>query len=274
MGGDYHGGGSLRRAAETTVVAGSVLRADATESGDGGEVVVWSDRHTRVDGTVSARGGPAGGDGGLVETSSAGQLDFTTSARVDAPLGEAGTWLLDPADITIDRGMADSIEGTLNAGGDVSIETSGGGDGEGNLTVSASITKTDGGDASLSLTAANRLDVDAPIESQAGKLDVALAAGVSVNVNADVKTNGGGFTSRVTGVTSTGTADTSTTDTSGDSSSSTTTDSGTTGGTTTQTSTSGDTSTNTTTSTSAGTTIGAGTTTDTTADSSTGTGGG
>ena len=201
VGGDYQGQGSLRRANETTVAAGSAIRADATDSGDGGTVVVWSDRHTQVAGTVSARGGPGGGDGGLVETSSAGRLDFTTSAKVDAPRGEAGTWLLDPEDITIGRGEADSIEATLNEGGNVSIQTSASGDGEGNIAVEASITKSDGGDASLSMTAHNRIDVDAPITSQAGKLDVALTAGSAVNVNAAVETNGGGFTSRVTGVT-------------------------------------------------------------------------
>ena len=200
VGGDYQGRGKLRRSSETTVAAGSALRADATHSGDGGTVVVWSDRHTQVAGTVSARGGPGGGDGGLVETSSAGRLDFTTSAKVDAPLGEAGTWLLDPEDITIGRGEADSIEATLNEGGNVSIQTSASGDGEGNIAVEASITKSDGGDASLSMTAHNRIDVDAPITSQAGKLAVSLEAGTAVNVNAAVETNGGGFTSHVTGI--------------------------------------------------------------------------
>jgi hypothetical protein len=43
--------------------------------------------------------------------------------------------------------------------------------------------------------------VDAPISSQAGKLAVSLEAGAAVNVNAAVETNGGGFTSHVTGIT-------------------------------------------------------------------------
>lgn len=200
VGGAYQGRGPQRRAARTGVDAGASVRADATGTGDGGTVVIWSDERTTVDGHLSARGGPEGGDGGLVETSSAGALEFTRPANVSAPAGRPGTWLLDPEDIEIDRGKADSIESALNAGGNVSIKTSDGGDGEGNISVNASITKTEGGDASLSMTAHNRIDVNEPIRSESGKLDVALKAGREVNVRAGIETNGGGFSSRIAAV--------------------------------------------------------------------------
>jgi len=36
-------------------------KADAIQSGDGGKAIVWSDEITRVNGTISARGGAASG---------------------------------------------------------------------------------------------------------------------------------------------------------------------------------------------------------------------
>jgi filamentous hemagglutinin family protein len=200
VGGDLRGQGTRQRASHTTVEAGAAVRADATVNGDGGTIVIWSEEHTGVDGGLSAQGGPAGGDGGLIETSSRGELVFSTSVKVSAPGGRAGTWLLDPEDIDIGRGQADAIEATLNEGGNVSIETADGGDGEGNIAVNASITKTDGDDARLSMTAHGRIDVNQPIRSEAGKLEVSLKAGRDVNVKAGVDTNGGRFSTRVTGV--------------------------------------------------------------------------
>ena len=76
IGGGYQGsalsqGGS--NAISTSVDAGTTLRADATGRGDGGQVVVWSEKATQVDGTITARGGSQGGNGGLVETSKIGR---------------------------------------------------------------------------------------------------------------------------------------------------------------------------------------------------------
>jgi len=92
---------SITHAARTTIAAGAALATDATDAGRGGTVVAWSDGHTRVQGTLSARGGPRGGDGGTVETS--GRVLDVAGARVSAaaPQGRAGTWLLDPVDVDI-----------------------------------------------------------------------------------------------------------------------------------------------------------------------------
>ncbi len=77
------------------------IRADAQERGDGGRIVLWSDAATRAYGSLSARGGARGGDGGFIETSG-GTLDARPSAvHTDAPAGAAGHWLLDPNDILI-----------------------------------------------------------------------------------------------------------------------------------------------------------------------------
>ncbi len=199
IGGDYQGGGDLSRSRSTRLDAGSRVSADARVAGDGGEIIVWSDGDTDTRAQLSARGGPAGGDGGLVETSGRGSLSFGPPADVSAPAGKGGTWLLDPEDIDIGSGEAESISTALNSGSNVSVKTSDDGDGEGNISVNAPISKTEGDDAALSMDAHNRIDVNAPITSTAGKLDVSLKAGRKVHLNADVKTNGGDFSQVVTG---------------------------------------------------------------------------
>lgn len=199
IGGNYQGKGPLPNATMTTVGENVTVTADATRNGDGGRIIVWSDDTTTVDGALSARGGPRGGDGGFIETSGKIRLEFSQPASVAAPNGRAGTWLLDPEDITIDSGKAESIESALNEGSNVSIETSDSGDDKGNITVASSITKTEGDDAALSMKAHNKIDVDADISSDSGKLAVSLRAGKSVNINASIRTNGGSLSTAVTG---------------------------------------------------------------------------
>ncbi len=101
VGGDRGGRGPDANARTTDILAGAKLVANGAGSGMGGNVVVWSDQATRMDGTISARGGTDGGAGGFVETSSHGLLSLA-AGRVDASgPGGGGTWLLDPTDIII-----------------------------------------------------------------------------------------------------------------------------------------------------------------------------
>ncbi len=200
VGGDFQGQGDTYRARTTSVDAGSRIRADASTDGDGGYVIVWSDGTTTVHGEITARGGARGGDGGFIETSGKKELVFSRSADASAPHGAPGTWLLDPENIDIGRGEADAIEGSLNQGNNVEVKTSSEGEGEGNIAVNASITKSEGDDAALSMEAHGRIDVNAPITSTSGKLDVNLTAASAVNVNSEIVTNGGAVRSRVTGV--------------------------------------------------------------------------
>jgi filamentous hemagglutinin family protein len=102
IGGDYQGGGTLAHAALTTISPATTIRADATQGGDGGSVVVWSAEKTDFYGTISARGGAGGGNGGLVEVSSKGDLVYGGTVAVDAPKGTNGVVLLDPKNIIID----------------------------------------------------------------------------------------------------------------------------------------------------------------------------
>ena len=200
IGGEYQGRGQTPTAQKTTIDTGSQLHADATGNGDGGTIIAWSETTTTVDGLLTARGGPLGGDGGFIETSGRGQLNFSRPADVSAANGKGGTWLLDPENINIDSGKAGSIESALNKGSSVTVKTSDGGSGEGNITVSAGIEKSEGDDATLALIAHNRIDVNAPIRSTSNQLSVKLRAGSKIAVNASIDTNGGSLSSSLTGV--------------------------------------------------------------------------
>lgn len=102
VGGDYQGkNAEVPNAQVTWFGPQAQIRADALDSGNGGRVIVWADDTTRAHGSISAKGGAHGGDGGFVETS--GHKTLQTTAKVDtsSASGMTGTWLLDPNTVRI-----------------------------------------------------------------------------------------------------------------------------------------------------------------------------
>ena len=112
IGGDRHGGSdpsinllptAVSDAQTTAVAAGATISAvggGLGGTGNGGNVVVWSDQSTSYAGAISARAGAAGGNGGFVEVSGE-MLGFAGTVDTRAPKGTTGTLLLDPEDVTI-----------------------------------------------------------------------------------------------------------------------------------------------------------------------------
>ncbi|WP_149538147.1 two-partner secretion domain-containing protein [Siccirubricoccus phaeus] len=153
-------------AANTALEAGGRLIADATGQGDGGTIAVNSAALTTVLGTLSARGGPQGGDGGFAEVSALSGIHapgLLTAVDVSAAAGRAGTLSLDPDVINI-VASGTAVPGNV-AGGDLP--------------------------ATLDLTVAT-------IDSFVGNL--VLEAVQTINVNAAVnKTAAGSLTLRTTG---------------------------------------------------------------------------
>ena len=102
IGGDYQGNNpDVQNASQTVITSEVSIKADATEDGDGGKVIVWSDDATRYYGDISATGGSESGDGGFVEVSGKEKLGFNGTINVTAENGADGSILLDPRDIII-----------------------------------------------------------------------------------------------------------------------------------------------------------------------------
>src|SRR5262249_9902986 len=235
VGGDAHGANpGVQNAWRAYVGPDATIKADATASGDGGKVVVWSDDITRFYGNISAKGGPQGGNGGFVETSSRNVLDSSGSVDASAPRGVAGQWLLDPFNLTISNNananvnttattfdaaatganvQAVQIQNALNNGTSVTVTTGAAGAEAGNITVfgaadvggAVTINKTAGAAATLTLQAAGNITVDAgaTIESTAAgnALGLALNAAGTTTINgATIALNGGTLSAGASGI--------------------------------------------------------------------------
>ena len=97
IGGDERGLGERLRAEVTLVDGATNLSIDATESGNAGRAVVWSDGATVFRGKVS---GKAPGEGGFTEVSSLGFLEFDASINLRGDRAN-GTLLIDPKNIIV-----------------------------------------------------------------------------------------------------------------------------------------------------------------------------
>lgn len=109
IGGNLHGQGNLQQATYTTVSKHTTINADATNIGNGGVIAIWSNVNdpnsiTKVHGTLTAKGGLNGGNGGLVETSGY-RLDangaIVNTMAQPGKGGTTGTWLIDPVNIYV-----------------------------------------------------------------------------------------------------------------------------------------------------------------------------
>ncbi len=116
------GGVIILMASDSISNTGSIKADGAPGSaGKGGTITLIADlanpaSTTQVGGTLSARGGDLGGDGGFVETSAA-HVQIVPGALVDtrAPKGKTGTWLLDPVDYTIAASGGDEMGAAVSA---------------------------------------------------------------------------------------------------------------------------------------------------------------
>ncbi|MGK2741304.1 filamentous hemagglutinin N-terminal domain-containing protein [Tepidicaulis sp. LMO-SS28] len=105
------GGGSIDVNGKTINTADTaVLKADATEHGDGGSIIAFADDKGTYAGSFSAQGGASGGDGGFVETSGK-KVSIKGNIYVNtlASKGQTGDWSIDPDDLTVVAGTVGSI---------------------------------------------------------------------------------------------------------------------------------------------------------------------
>lgn len=211
----------------TTVTSSAKLTSDGIGNGNAGEVFVSALNSVKIDGVLSAQGGALSGNGGFIGTAGLGTLNVTKAPNASAANGTAGVWVQVSDSVTIGTNEANVIASALNTGTNVGViglgkltdvqlvaiikartgfdvdgdAQSAGAEGaaktasSGGIEVDAAITKTSGGDASLSLDADDTIAVNAPISSTSGTLNVALntTTGTSdtIAINTFINTNGG-----------------------------------------------------------------------------------
>jgi filamentous hemagglutinin family protein len=111
LGGGRHGqDNSLPNAQNIYVSKNTHIQANANESGDGGEIVLWSDQSTIFTGNISANGGEIDGKGGFVEVSGKENLFFDGDVTTTSTNGTNGILLLDPKEIFIVDGNTDDLD--------------------------------------------------------------------------------------------------------------------------------------------------------------------
>lgn len=188
IGGEQQGGGAMQRASTVNVDKNSSINVSALENGDGGTAIIWSDDHTTFNGSITANGGATAGNGGLIETSSAGVLTFDGQVDVLAAAGKAGTWLIDPTNLVIGNAMAGVISGQLTGGANVTATTTAGpGPDAGDIILNGNIIS--GGSGNLTFDSFNDIILNGIIDLALGALN--LDAGNDIVINNDVTSFGG-----------------------------------------------------------------------------------
>ncbi len=182
VGGDFQGKNpDVPNAQRSYIGRDVVLRADASDSGNGGRIIVWSDDQTRAYGTISARGGAQGGDGGFVEVSGKHGLAFDASVDTRAANGRTGILLLDPDFIDIQAtgpAILSDVDQFLDGG-------------SASLIIAASTINAAG--ANVVLQANNDITFSAPISMANAGVGITAQAGfyISVDPGATITTKGG-----------------------------------------------------------------------------------
>ena len=134
-----------------------------------GRILLTSDGTMKAAGNLDASA-PAGGDGGLIETSAPVlSIDEGISVTTKATEGRSGTWLIDPIDFTISSGTAALSTSGIGASvlsaslelGNVAIATAPTGAGNGDIYVNAPVSWA--ANNKLTLSAHGNVIVNSPI---------------------------------------------------------------------------------------------------------------
>ncbi|HEY1172521.1 MAG TPA: hypothetical protein VGH19_14220 [Verrucomicrobiae bacterium] len=177
IGGGFQGNdASVVNASKTFVGTGAQILADATTVGDGGTVIVWSDEVTRFGGSISAKGGAQGGNGGFAEVSGKEYLQFTGGVDLRASAGITGTLLLDPRNIQILDGNIDPVSANDAFAENATL----------NVIFDSSDIETLLNSANVTLQANNDITVDSDIVATAGAFSLQLQAGRNIFINQNI----------------------------------------------------------------------------------------
>ena len=184
---------SNNQLAQTVLIQeNALIDTSATQAGNGGAIAIWSQLQTTVAGILKSMGGVLSGNGGFIETSSKGQVSLapTASINTSAKNGSAGTWLLDPINLTIDSTAADIISSVLSSSNVTIAVTNATSSCPGvgtctqntltsmsNLTIAADIMKTGSLYTKLTLSSSGDFNLNASITGQ--NLDVIINSSIA-----------------------------------------------------------------------------------------------
>ncbi len=175
----------IQNASRTYVGDAVVIESDATDSGDGGKVIVWSDEITSFNGSISATGSGVSGNGGFVEVSGKQSLYVDGVIDVTAESGNHGTVLFDPTNIVVSIAGVDAAGEDGASGGDVLF-----GDAEANTVWDVTPAQLDGIDGNIILQAENDITITDAIDiSDTNGATFVAQAGNTIDVNADITTD-------------------------------------------------------------------------------------
>lgn len=216
------GGGKVDVTGQNIYVSDAAeVSADGGLFGNGGDVRYIAQNGLIYAGRTTARGGLVSGKGGFVDTSGLGWVEIFGDVIASSAFGSAGTWLIDPTNLTISSGANTRVTGAspfsvtaangsilnvttlnnaLNIGGTNVIVTTVGSPNtpsqDGTITIDADITKNAGTASTLTLTAAGSIVQNAgrSITSTSDKLNLDFSAAKNITLNGTVSTNGGDAT--------------------------------------------------------------------------------
>lgn len=209
VGGDYRGAGTGINATMTYVDGKSSIAANATQSGNGGNVAIWADNTAAFFGSISARGvsttGGSGGIGGFVEVSGKQRLIFDGTVDTTGTNG-LGTLLLDPDDIFITDAAESAGDAAIIANNNILATTTEArqqNNSEASLTISAIALEKISANSNIVLEALNDIKIEDLADNQlsfqatTGSIvfkadaDRSGAGAFSMNPGDRITTNGG-----------------------------------------------------------------------------------
>ena len=203
IGGDYQGKNpSVKNAYQTQVGDKASIRANATQAGDGGKVIVWAENYTAFTGRAEASARGTQGDGGLIEISGKQSLAFAGEVDASAAHGNAGVVLFDPKNIDINsaggapvltndeftEAPAASVQidpadiiGILEAGTDVRLQANN------DITVTSDFNSVGVGALGVNLTlqAGRTIDILSNLQFSAGSIDLIANDDAAQLINRD-----------------------------------------------------------------------------------------
>nr|WP_255533631.1 YDG domain-containing protein [Polynucleobacter sp. es-MAR-4] len=181
VGGDWQNSNGVYQATKVSMFSGVSIDASATQNGNGGKVVLWSDirnssSYTTVKGSIKSNGGTDGGNGGQIETSGYHLIVDGGFVSAEAPRGRAGNWLLDPYDYTLNSFSFGTTNVTIDTVGNSSCPSGISGCSSsgtvGNININGTVT---GAGGNLTLIAAGGVQGSGNISMTRGTLTIEQA---------------------------------------------------------------------------------------------------